>query len=171
MVTFVNVDGNKVVQFSHFSVKEYLTSDRIATSEPVSYFHILIEPAHTFLASACLSVLLQLDDQIDETKIKNFPLAPYAAEHWVDHARFKDVPSRIQEAMERLFDRDKPHFAAWVWLYDIDKQSSGPATHPNVPGAVPLYYAALCGFCGITECLLRKHPQDVNASTLGEVDM
>ena len=163
LLTVVNVDGNKVVQLSHLSVKEYLTSDRIATSGPVSYFHIGLKSAHTFLASACLSVLLQLDDHIDETKIKAFPLVPYAAEHWVDHAQFEDVSSRIQDAMERLFDRDKPYFATWVRLYDIDKPSPGPATHPNVPNAVPLYYAALCGFLNISECLIVTYPQDLHA--------
>ena len=163
LLTVVNVDGNQVVQFSHFSVKEYLTSNRIASSGPVSYFHIRSEPAHTCLASACLSVLLQLDNQIDETKIKSYPSASYAAEHWVKHAQFENVSSRIQDSMERLFDRDKPHFAAWIWLYDIDNPSSGSATHPDVPNAVPLYYAALCGFRGISECLVQKHPQDVHA--------
>jgi hypothetical protein len=32
LVTVVNVNGDQIVQFYHFSVKEYLTSDRIATS-------------------------------------------------------------------------------------------------------------------------------------------
>jgi len=161
LVTFINVDGNKIVQFSHFSVRQYLTSDRTATSG--SPFHVPPELAHTFLADSCLSVLLRLDDQIDETKIKNFPLAPYAAEHWVDHAQFEGVSSSIQDAMDGLFDKDKPHFAAWVWLYDIDKQSSGHATHPDVPNAVPLYYAALCGFRAIAEYLVGSRPQDVHA--------
>ena len=163
LVGLTDVDGHKVVQFSHFSVREYLTSARIATSGPVSYFHFRPKLAHTFLASACLSVLLQLDDQIDETKIKNFPLASYAAEYWVDHAQFEGVSSCIQDLMERLFDRDKPHFTAWIWLYDIDRPSSGLATHPNRPNAVPLYYAALCGFRGIAEYIVGAHPQDVHA--------
>ena len=163
LVTVVDVDGNKVVQFSHCSVREYLTSDRIATSGPVSYFHILPKLAHTFLASTCLRVLLHLDDQIGETEFKKFPLASYAAGHWVDHVQFEDVSSCIQDTVERLFDRDKPHFAAWVWSYDINEPSSGPATRPTVPYAVPLYYAALCGFRGLAECLIGTHPQDVHA--------
>jgi len=163
LVAVVNIDGNKVVQFSHLSVKEYLTSDGIATSDTVPYFHIGLKSAHTFLASACLSVLLQLDDKIDETKIKNFPLASYAAEHWVDHAQFEGVSSCIQDAMERLFDRDMPHLATWVWLYDLDNPPSGPSTHPNVPNAVPLYYAAFCGLLGVAKRLVATHPQDVHA--------
>jgi hypothetical protein len=81
--------GNQVVQFSHFSVKEYLTSERLATAdseERPSYYHILPEPAHTILADAGLSVLLQLDDKIDRNIIAHFPLALYAAQYWVEHA-------------------------------------------------------------------------------------
>jgi ankyrin repeat protein len=163
LVAVVNIHGNKVVQFSHFSVREYLTSSRIANSEHVSHFHILQRPAHSLLAGACLSVLLQLHGRINKTTIRNFPLAWYAAEHWVDHAQFEDVSSDVQDGMERLFDRDKPHFAAWIWVYDIDGYSPGYTHNPKPPGASPLYYAALCGFRDIAERLIDKHPQDVNA--------
>jgi hypothetical protein len=114
--------GRKIVQFSHFSVKEFLTSKRLATAEErLSYYHILPEPAHMILAHASLGVLLQLDDKIDRDAISHFPLALYAAQHWVDHAQFRDVSAQIQFVMERLFDKARPHFSAWVWLYDVDR--------------------------------------------------
>src|SRR5580658_4606227 len=117
LITIVDKDGHRIVQFSHFSVKEYLTSERLAAAEErLSYYHIIPEPAHTILAHASLSVLLHLDDEIDRDTIAHFPLAPYAAQHWVDHAQFGNVSSRIKEAMKRLFDPTNPHFAAWVWL-------------------------------------------------------
>src|SRR5216684_128562 len=63
--------SSQVVQFSHFSVKEFLTSSRIADpTAGVSHFHILLEPAHTILAKACLGVLLRLDEDVDERNIK-----------------------------------------------------------------------------------------------------
>ncbi len=157
LIAIVDSGGRQVVQFSHFSVKEYLTSKRLATAEErLSYYHILPEPAHTILAHAGLSVLLQLDDNIDRDTIAHFPLAPYAARHWVDHARFGDVSSDIQEVLERLFDPTKPHFAAWVWLYDIDRdwEESMPTIQPSRPKAVPLYYASLCGIRGLVEHLI-----------------
>ena len=166
LIIVVESEGQKIVQFSHFSVREYLTSDHIANLEPVSHFHVLPKPAHTLLSKACLSVLFQLDCDADENKIRNLPLAFYAAEHWVDHAQFEDVSSDISDGIDRLFDRNKPHFAAWVWLCNIDDKYGGydlHTVHPEQPEAVPLYYAALCGFHGLVERLLTAHPQDLNA--------
>ena len=66
-------EGTQVVQFSHFSVKEFLTSSRLADSSPdVSRFHILFEPAHTILARACLGVLLRLGERAHTTSISTF---------------------------------------------------------------------------------------------------
>jgi hypothetical protein len=65
-----------VVQFSHFSVKEFLTADWLA--EPirvVSRYHIRPEVAHTILVWTCLGVLLQLDDCVDCDSMKSFLLA------------------------------------------------------------------------------------------------
>ena len=165
LVAVVNVDGENIVQFSHFSVREYLTSDRIADSTYVSRFHIHPQPAHVFLTRACLGVLLQLDDRVDRDNIQNFPLASYAAQYWVDHAPFENVPSDIRDGMECLFDKNKPHFAAWLWLYNIDDPFDilMATSHPARPETVPLYYAALCGFRATAERLIDTHPQDVNA--------
>ena len=159
-------DGySRVVQFSHFSVKEYLTASRLA--EPirdVSRYHIRLEAAHTILAQACLGALLQLDDQVDRDNIKNFPLARYAAQYWVTHARFENASSRVKDGMECLFDADKPHFAAWLWIYNEDQDGRSMSTmYPEKPGVVPLYYASMLGFRDLAEHLLTKHPEYVNA--------
>jgi hypothetical protein len=112
LIAIVDTGGSRVVQFSHFSVKEYLTSERLATSsQDVSRYHITFETSHTILAQACVSVLLQLDDHDERDDVeKKAPLAVYAAEYWVRHAQFEDVVSRIK-GMEDLFDVDKPYFA------------------------------------------------------------
>jgi hypothetical protein len=157
LIAVVDKEGSQIVQFSHFSVKEYLTSERLATAEGrLSYYHILPEPAHTIIAHAGLSVLLQLDDKIDKDTIGHFPLASYAAQHWVNHAQFGNVSSHIQEVMKSLFYSEKLHFAAWIWLYDIDRYWMEPMSekHPTRPKAVPLYYASLCGFRGLVEHLI-----------------
>ena len=156
----------KIIQIAHSSVKEFLTSKRLAIiGSELSRNHILPQHAHTVMAKACLSILVMLDDNIDKKAIKNFPLAPYAARHWADHAQFDDVLSQIQVIMFRLFDPNKPHFRAWIWLYDPDRRWGNHmcTQHPTRPQASPLYYAALCGFSDVAKYLLDAHPQDLNA--------
>ena len=166
-------DDSRVVQFSHFSVKEFLTSSRLATpSRDVSRYHIDLEPSHTVMAQACLSILLRLDDSAEENGVGNSSsLARYAAKHWVAHAQFQNVSSRVRNAMECLFDLDKPYFAAWLRLYDVDTDlTTSPLRYFTLGSklhACPLYYAALCGFKGLVENLIIKYPPRLVNTTGG----
>jgi ankyrin repeat protein len=166
LIAIVKDWHSHVVQFSHFSVKEFLTSDRLATPlRDISSFHILPESAHATLAQACLTVLLPFDDNIPDRKIKSnseSPLANYAAKHWVDHAQFEKVSLRVQDGMRRLFDQSRPYFTAWLKLYDIDPQVDPWGLYGKKYPASPLYYASLCGFRDLAEYLVKR-PQDVNA--------
>ena len=164
LIGIVDDGDSQVVQFSHFSVKEYLTSDRLARlGGDVSHFHILLEPAHTILAQVCLGTLLSMDDRVNSINAGNIPLAKYAAKHWVDHARFENVTARIQVAMECLFDANKPHHAAWLRVHDIDEEWFWFTPDCIIPCGEPLYYAALCGFYDLVKHLAVKHPGHVNA--------
>jgi ankyrin repeat protein len=163
LIAIVRNGDSRVVQFSHFSVKEYLTSPRLAQSRgDVSRFYVDLKAAHTILAQACLSTLLQLDEHAGNSGSKGLPLAEYAAQHWVEHAQFEDVSSRVRSGMDYLFDGSKPHFAAWLRVHDIDERwdvfSNGGKRHIGSP----LYYAAFCGFHDMAESLITKHPEQVN---------
>ena len=167
--------GSRAAQFSHFSVKEFLTSPRLATpNRDVSYYHIDLERAHTIMAQACLSVLLRSDIHVDHDGIiDNSPLAKYAAEHWTTHAQFKNVSSYLRQPMECLFDVDRPYFTSWLKLHDIDTASQvlyqfqSPfiqfVVFSGKSPAGPIYYAALCGFRDLAEHLIFKNPQGVKA--------
>src|SRR5579863_1020159 len=63
LLAVVNVDGSPVIQFSHFSVKEFLTSSRLASSSDIILrrYHLSTTHAHTLAAQACLGMLLHLD--------------------------------------------------------------------------------------------------------------
>jgi hypothetical protein len=164
LVMIVKDGDSRIVQFSHFSVKEFLTAHRLA--EPmrdVSRYHIRLEAAHTVLAQACLGVLLRLDDRVDRDSIKSFPLALYAAQYWPTHGRVENVSSHIKDGMERLFDVDEPHFATWLWIYNEDRGHSMSPMRPKEPEAVPLYYAARLGFRDLAQRLIVEHPEHVNA--------
>jgi ankyrin repeat protein len=166
-----NNKGSKIVQFSHFSVKEFLTSDRLRTSEVgnICLYHIPLNAAHTILAQACLTVMLQLDEKIDKKRLATFPLAFYAAQHWFAHVKYEDVEPRVQDAMEELFNPTKPYLASWVWIHDVDEDEDRKTIdrlpdHPSVPEATSLYYAMIsCGLCGLAKYLISTHGEDVNA--------
>jgi hypothetical protein len=167
LVMIVKDGDSRVVQFSHFSVKEFLTADRLAESiRDISRYHIRLDAAHTILVRACLGVLLHIDDRIDHDSVKSFPLARYAAQYWATHARIENVSSRIKDGMECLFDADKPYFATWVWIL---LGRSMLTMRPEKPEAVPLYYAAMLGLRDLAEQLIAKHPEHVNARGGSEV--
>ena len=163
LITIVNNRGSQVVKFSHMSVKEFLTSDRLACSQEfLSIFHIRPEPAHTILAQACLGLLLRLGDRFDyEGGEYQYPLLGYAARHWVTHAQFQDVISYLSVGLVHLFDLDKPHFAAWTRIYNIDADSGGKFPSEK---ASPLYYSALCGFYDLAGHLILTYPEQINAA-------
>jgi hypothetical protein len=121
LLMVVDVDDSpvKVIQFSHFSVKEFLTSERFANAKgTVSRFKVLTEPAHTAMAQACLALLLKLSSNSNKSTIQSIPLAHYAAQHWVDHASFEKASLNIRDGMKLLFDPSKPYFAVWNWICD-----------------------------------------------------
>ena len=168
LIAVVDNGPHRVVQFSHFSVKEFLTSDRWSTSSAdVSHFRILLEPAHTVIVKACLGILLRSDSGVGDAKAKsNSPLAEYAATHWTDHARFGKVSTSVEDGMRRLFDFARPHFAAWLKLHDVDTtwyNFVGHRYNSNIPSGSPLYYASLCGFRDLTAHLLDEHPDHLHA--------
>src|SRR5258708_1294232 len=100
LINIIDVDGSRVVQFAHFSVEEYLTSERLANAgTPLSKSHILPHSAHSLLAQASLCVLLTLDGQVDKESVKNFPLTKYAVRYWFDHAIFGNVSSSTEVPM------------------------------------------------------------------------
>jgi ankyrin repeat protein len=168
LITIVRNGDSRVVQFSHFSVKEYLTSPRLARSHgDVSRFYIDLERAHTIMVQACLGTLLRLDEHAVNSDAQRFPLVEYAARHWVDHARFEKVSSRVQDGIDDLFDSSKPHFATWLRMHNLDEVWDSFSFSGRPPGqhygGSPLYYAAFCGLYDLTERLIVRHPELVNA--------
>jgi len=157
LIAIVDDGYSQVVQFSHFSVKEFLISDRLArSSKDVSRYHIRLEPAHTILAQACLGVLLRLDDQVDNDGVGDIPLVSYASQHFLNHAGFENVALHIRDAMEYFFDASKSHWTTWCRVQRT--------VLPDMSSLFPLYFAALGGFFDLAEHLIGKHPEHINAS-------
>jgi ankyrin repeat protein len=170
------VDGGypfrKVIQFSHISVRKFLTSARLAEASDIIHrrYHISMTPAHTIAAEACLGILLHLDtDAITSDSLEEHPSAEYAAEHWVDHARFGDVSRNVEGWMKQLFDPSKPHLAVCVWIHDPEiptRRRTERAERPLSLTGTHLHYAALWGLQTTVKFLVIDHSQDVNSRGL-----
>jgi len=170
LVDFNERKGAKVVQFSSPFVKEFLTSEHLKTSNygNNSRYYITPEAAHTALSRICITVLLQLDEDVDKIALRRFPLAFYAVSHWVDHTLMGNVSQNL-EIMRKLFDPEKSHLDAWTWMYDIEKgrcrimDDLGPRPSPR--SATALYYAALCGFSELVSYLVKERQEDPMETT------
>lgn len=164
LIAIVNVEGSPVIQFSHFSVTEYLTSTRIAKGR-VSRYYIPLEPSHLFVTQACLVILIQLNEHVTKTSIKELSLAKYAGQYWAEHAEFGNVSSDTEDLIKRLFNPKHHHFKNWVWIYDTVSRISmlSESESPSDPHhSVPLHHAARHGFHRVAEWLITACSQDVN---------
>src|SRR6266851_3434769 len=170
LLSVVDRYGSPFIQFSHFSVKELLTSPRFADRcDYISRrYHVSMTPAHTLIAQACLGILLHLDKTITKDRLGNFPLAEYAAERWFEHACVEGVSENAEEGMKQLFDPSKPHLAVWVWIYDPMRpwnRYNRPERPVSVAGT-PLHYAASCGLHNFVKVLVIERSQDVHARSV-----
>ena len=161
IVVVPDYHSRHVVQFSHFSVKEFLTSDRPATSSlDISHLCVLHEPAHTVIAKACLGILLRFEGADDDIE-KRSPLMEYAASHWVDHARFEKVWTRVEDGIRRLFNPEKPHLKSWLKISSLQRSYFFKGYNLDNPCGSSLYYASLCGFRDLAAQLISENSQHV----------
>ena len=158
----------KVVQFSHFSVKEFLTSPRLADANNPNFrrYHISETPAHTLAARACLGYLLHLDKDVTSDSLRKLPFTVYSAEYWVEHALLEDVLRNVKDGLKELFDPSKPHLAVCIWIFDPSLPSWQRGRRPERPSPLrgtPLHYAALWDLHSIVELLVNELSQNVNS--------
>ena len=173
---FHNSNNHQVMQFAHFSVKEYLTSTRFAEKHDSisSRYHISMTPAHTVITQACLGMLLHLDQTITWDSLSQFPLVNYAAKHWFGHARFEGVSQNAEAGMKRLFDRTKPYLSIWLWIHDptgVSQQRREEDEGLFPLHGTPLHYAAFCGLYDISMILATEYPKDVNSQSFDDASM
>jgi hypothetical protein len=124
-------------------------------------------PTHTLAAQACLDVLLRLDKNVlTRDSLRRFPLAEYAAEHWLNHVRFGNLSNNVEDRMEQLFDPRKPHLAVCLWIHDPEVprwMRTERAERPLPLTGTTLHYAALWGLHTIVKFLVIERSQDVQA--------
>jgi ankyrin repeat protein len=162
------------VRIAHFSVQEYLQSDRISQHESrkVRRFAMQGAPAHTVIAQICLVYLLEpklSTGALNKTKLTDFPLAHFAAMHWFHHyAKCGEGRLEIERLVLALFKSETKSFVTWIRLHDMDhpRMIFEDYDRPTVIRASPVYYAALLGLDSVLDSILAIRTRDASVSDM-----
>ena len=138
------------VRIAHFSVQEYLESHRI-TQQKAASFALQSASAHAEIAQICLIYLQEprlSSGTLDQTKLKEFPLAHFAALFWHHHYRnATSATSRLNPLILRIFQQHQGSFYTWVKLHNPDRPrvTRVDLSLDSSDIASPVYYASLLG--------------------------
>jgi hypothetical protein len=155
-------DADRIqIQLAHFSVKEFLLSDRCASS-----LDFRSQVCHSIIAKSCLYYLLHLcqDGPATEELVTQYPLSLYAAQQWWQH--LQTISGIIDETLldlTLLLLTDEDALLSWVQLHSVDKPwMGGDRSLARKDLAQPLYYAAHVGVPLVVEKIIVR-TADVNA--------
>ena len=192
LVTISN-DTEEAIGLAHFSVKEFLLSDRIRESEVADFWagdpHI-----KTDLAAICVSYISMTDFEEGQcptvkrhlSRLSTFRFLDYAANFWVKH--YKQVQDTCPEDLFKSvcsFLRDKHlngNVLAWqqaeeytwsfypdkyrlvdLWGRDIESKMALVELYP------PLFYAAQLGLTKVL-CAFIEYGDDLNVRSSGSYE-
>jgi hypothetical protein len=146
--------GSKWTRLAHFSVQEFLISDRIQLGQ-CSKYSIVKQPSQIAITRTCLAYLSGIDKQgasiYNKSKWEEFPLYHYAVRSWTLHAKaaggpeITDLDHEISEFLTNDTDSTR-------WLQYQDGAD------------LPLYRASFAGLYGLVKLLLNNK---VNVNTQG----
>ncbi|KAH6875175.1 hypothetical protein BKA58DRAFT_418768 [Alternaria rosae] len=149
--------ANLIIALAHYSVQEYLVSDRIKQG-PAKQYSMQEGECQKVIARGCLKYLIQLQQPLSRERVKASALTRYTAEFWSSHLQNTgDEIEQVSHLAMSLMAVEEPAYLTWVQLYDPDRPWEGrnlKRSPSSVP--MPLYYAALLGLRTITRMLLNK---------------
>ncbi|CAG8972685.1 hypothetical protein HYALB_00010848 [Hymenoscyphus albidus] len=161
-----------LLNFAHFSVVEYLTSDRILHS-PASMFHM----NNFAIDEACTKGSLQyLHSCFDSGKItwshsdlSEFPLLNYASEFWYIHASsFQGLETSEVNKLTLEFLLSEKNRKSWLWFHNPQKMwiiinsmelnwwDPLYVSLDDVHNYTPLYLAAILGLTSSLKTLINQ---------------
>jgi hypothetical protein len=157
----------RILQFAHFSVKEYILSDRAQKTLP-ELLRIEEALSHSQITQACLIYLLDFNNGKRASKVNHeeFPLLAYAALNWTTHlSSTEEEPENMNALLVRLFDpEDDNSLMNYLNLYDPDKRrrlsegqkelSFGRFSRNKRDFSPPIYYACYYGLRVVVKYLL-----------------
>jgi hypothetical protein len=163
---FATWSGQKIgegsrVRLAHFSVKEYLESERIAKSSAKDFF---LESAagHRFLAQSCLTYIMHYSTshkkKSSRQDLQRFPLLKYAARSWYYHSSSGQSDDGSRETSLLQSEDAKRD---WLFVHRPDNEWERSFDDLSDVGS-GLYYASFLGLQAVVSVLLERGT-DVNA--------
>ncbi|PSN62572.1 hypothetical protein BS50DRAFT_122517 [Corynespora cassiicola Philippines] len=159
----------ETVALAHYSVKEYLVSDRILESEAKVYSMETIL-CQQIIAKCCIQYLLQFDepDSLTDENLHEYALAEYSGHNWTIHSRRSEDLEPV-ELILQLLELKETACLAWFRLDSFNEdcpESDFTKSLEDVPR--PLYLASQTGLVKVVKRLVSDENVDVN-ETSGEM--
>jgi ankyrin repeat protein len=153
----------QIIALAHYSVQEYLVSDRIRQGSAKQY-SMQEAACQSAITRGSLKYLMQLQQPLEEETLQVFALARYTAEFWSSHLqKTGDEGEQASQLAVSLMAREEPAYLTWIQLHDPDRSWEGTNSKKSLDSVpMPLYYAALLGFSTVTRLLLDAGA-DINA--------
>ena len=154
--------GRQIVILAHYSVQEYLVSDRIRQGPAKQYSMKEIE-CHKAMTIGCLGYLNQFQEPLTDEIYYASALADYSANFWSDHLqKTEDQEEEMSQLVMRLLFTNDSAFANCIRIFDPDTGELYEDRTGDQEIITPLYYASSLGLKTVTKLLLDQNV-DVNA--------
>ncbi|CAN9092244.1 unnamed protein product [Alternaria alternata] len=155
--------AQRIVALAHYSVQEYLVSDRIKQGSAKQY-SIQKAACQSAITRGSLKYLMQLQQPLERETLQVFALARYSAKFWSSHLRkTEDEGEQASQLAASLMAKEQPAYFNWIRLHDLDHPWEEPDLEKSADSIpMPLYYAALLGLSTVTKLLFDKGAE-VNA--------
>jgi ankyrin repeat protein len=188
LVSLSDADGTRTIGLAHFSIKEFLLSERIRKSS-VHEFYADHELVHADIVTTCISYLSINDFTTGpcytvrqlSSRLDSHSLMKYAALYWMKH--YKRINPTLAGGVDlRIFEfltesRTSGNVLAWQQIEEREgdwrfmrlgirwnEWGWGGRPEINDPDVLsPIYHAAHYGLWGVTQLLLDAG-YDVNAA-------
>lgn len=157
---------NRPVRIAHFSVQEFLVSNRIKTSRAAT-FAMSDQQQHFRICKACLLYLLNDDfvaQSLTNQVVQQYSWASYAAKGWLHHYQQADR-ELVQQLSARIIGLFTVGNALYHWLrldnpeYELFDDRYADPLKVNI---FPAYYAALLGLDDILVDMLSSSDADID---------
>jgi hypothetical protein len=153
---------NITVVLSHYSVQEYLTSQRCINGQ-ASKYAIDEAVSHTLISETCLSSLLLSFSKERRENIGKLTLSDYSARFWTSHAEKGQKNARWTRRTVTLCS-DLSALVQWIRIHDPEELlNEDGEVIPTESFPQGLYFISVAGFVEVAVQLIERYNHHVNA--------